>query len=295
MFHQVNDNKTTFYPAMSIIAFNNLCVFIKKHYTVINPSDIKSHFSKTDKPAAIISFDDGHYDIIQNVLPILSKLDLPFNVNIDTEILETGKPQDFVRVYDILNHSKLENYMNPKFMTVPIVIDRTNPMKNENEFTGLLSNLSSQEKREFTDDLLNNANLDANPFSKMLSIQDLKLLKNHNVEFGSHSHTHAILTKSNREQINYELSHSKNVLESNLNIGIKVLAYPNGLYNNEVEQIAKDHGYTIFLQTDDLINKVAINNKSQISFKRVNQYHQTTAEALAHTYGIINTIKKIKG
>ena len=152
-----------------------------------------------------------------------------------------------------------------------------------------------QDKREITNDLLNKANLDVNSFSKMLSIQDIKLLKNHNVEFGSHSHTHAILTKSNRHQIHYELSHSKKVLESTLNTTIQVLAYPNGLYNNEVEQIAKDLGYTIFLQTDDLINKVASNNKSRNSFKRINQYHQTTAEALAHTYGIINTIKKLKG
>jgi peptidoglycan/xylan/chitin deacetylase (PgdA/CDA1 family) len=295
MFHQVNDNKTTYYPAMSISAFKNLCVFIKKNYTVINPSDIKSHFAETDKPAAIISFDDGHYDIIKNTLPILSELELPFNVNIDTEILETGKPQDFVRVYDILNQSKLKSYLNPKFMTAPIVIDGTNPMKIENEFTELLTNLSPKEKREFTNDLLAQANLEVNPFSKMLSIEDVKLLKNHNVEFGSHSHTHAILTKSNLDQIHYELSHSKNVLEGALNTKIEVLAYPNGLYNNEVEEIAKDLGYTIFLQTDDLINTFTPNDKSQNSFKRVNQYHQTAAEALAHTYGITNMIKKIIG
>ena len=85
MFHQVNDKKTTFYPSMSVSAFKDLCYFIKKHYSVINLSDIDAHFSKTNKPAAVFSFDDGHYDIVEYALPILSEFGLPFNINIDTD------------------------------------------------------------------------------------------------------------------------------------------------------------------------------------------------------------------
>ena len=75
------------------------------NYAVIHLSGIDAHFSKSNKPAAIISFDDGHYDILENAYPVLSSLKMPFNINIDTEILETGKAQDYVRVYDILNHT----------------------------------------------------------------------------------------------------------------------------------------------------------------------------------------------
>lgn len=295
MFHQVNDKKTAFYPAMSVAAFKDLCMFIEKNYAVINPSQIKAHFSKSNKPAAIISFDDGHYDIIQHALPILSALKLPFNVNIDTEILDTGRPQDFVRVYDILNHSSLESFKSQKFMDQPIEIDRGNPMKAENEFTEVLSNLSPEQKREFTDELLTQAELDFDPFSKMLSKEDLKELQQYNVEFGSHSHTHAILPKAGPEQIRHELSHSKQVLENTLNSDISVLAYPNGKFNDKVKAMAQDIGYTIFLETDDLINVVSAHNKTQDSYKRINQYHQNMSEALAHTYGIIKMIKKLKG
>ena len=147
MFHQVNDKKSTFYPAMSVTAFKDLCLFVKSNYAVITPSQIEGHFNKSNESAAILSFDDGHYDIIEHALPILSQLDLPFNVNIDTEILETEKPQDFVRVYDILNNTNIEGYINDKFMTSPIKVDRSNPIATENDFTELLSKLSSDQKK----------------------------------------------------------------------------------------------------------------------------------------------------
>jgi peptidoglycan/xylan/chitin deacetylase (PgdA/CDA1 family) len=295
IFHQVNDKKTTFYPAMPVSAFSKLCQFVNNNYEVIPLSEIKSHFNKTNKPAAVISFDDAHYDIVENALPVLKALDLPFIINVDTELLETGKPQDFVRVYDILNHTQIDTYFNPAFMNKPIVIDRLNPINTENEFTELLSNATTQQKRETTDDLALRAGMADKDFSRMMTKRDVELLSRQNVEFGSHSHTHSILTKISPEQIHYELSHSKNILESITNKKIDVLAYPNGIYNDEVEELAQELGYTVFLQSDNEINHVLPNNDPVNSYTRINQYHQTLDEALAHTYGVIKTIKKIIG
>ena len=295
MFHQVNDKKTTFYPAMSVQAFSDLCHFIKSNYEVITFSSIASHFSKSDRPAAIISFDDGHSDIMENALTILSSLEMPFNVNIDTEILETGKPQDFVRVYDILNNSTMESYLNEQYMTHPIAIDRANPMTAENEFTAVLSALTTAQKRAITEDLQRQAGVDDTVFSKMLSKEDVRELSKRNVEFGSHSHTHSILTQIPTEQINDELSRSKNILEGLIARAVKILAYPNGKYNSAIEKIAEDMGYTCLLQTDDEINSIQDTSNKVNSYKRVNQYHQTVNEALAHTYGITRLLSKLKG
>ena len=294
MFHQVNNNKTLYYPAMSTEAFRDLCKYIKQHYEVISISKIKEHFSNSSKPAAIISFDDGHYDIMQNAYPILSELGLPFNINIDTEILETGKPQDYVRVYDILNNSDIEIYQNPKLFNKKIAINRQDPMQTENEFTELLSSLSIKQKRDLTDDLALKAGVDETTYSKMLSIEDIKFLNEQGVEFGSHSHTHPILTEINQEEIYYELKHSKQILENILNKEIKTLAYPNGIYNEETERIATETGYSVLLQTNDEINKIQTISNRVNSYKRVNQYHSNLNEALAHTYGVSKFINKLK-
>ena len=67
MFHQVNNRQTNFYPSMPIDVFRNLCLFFKKHYEIIHISEVEEYFKqKNKKPAAVISFDDGNYDIFQN-------------------------------------------------------------------------------------------------------------------------------------------------------------------------------------------------------------------------------------
>ncbi len=294
MFHRVNDSNHLFYKGMSTKAFKDLCIFVKAHYTVINPSEIEAHFKKTKRPAAIISFDDGHYDIIENAFPILNELNLPFNVNIDTEILETRKPQDFVRIYDVLNNSSIEEYRNLDFMDDYVKIDRNNPSKTEQQFTEILSGLSLKKRRLFTEQFAKHAQMDETKYSKMLSIEDLKILITNNVEVGSHSHSHAILTKIDPDEIQFELEHSKEILENITNNYIRVLAYPNGVYNDEVISIAKNLGYTILLQTDDEINHIKTSYNPSYSYKRINQYHQTASEALAHTYGKTKYFKSIK-
>lgn len=293
MFHRVNDKRSTFYCPMPVKAFKELCEFVKARYEVINISEIQSHFKKTTKPAAIISFDDGHYDIMENAFPILAALELKFNINIDTEVLETGKPQDFVRVYDVLNHTTIQSYKHPELMKQPIIINRLNTIGTEKQFTTLLSGLTAPQKRAVTDDLTAVAGMENKNFAKMLSSNDLKLLSQYGVEFGSHTHTHSFLTKLTAEQIKYELTHSKNILESILQKPVSVLAYPNGKYNAVVESIALQTGYKYLLQTDDAINRVNTNENNN-SYKRVSQYHHSLPEALAHTYGITQMIKKFK-
>lgn len=294
MFHRVNDENHKFYRGMSTKAFKDLCVFVKANYSVINPSEIEDHFKKTKKSAAIISFDDGHHDIMENAFPILNELNLPFNVNIDTEILETRKPQDFVRIYDILNYSSIEEYKNPDFMDELVQIDRDNPTQTEHKFTEILSELPLKQRRIFTEQFAKHAQMDETKYSKMLSIDDLKYLIKNNVEIGSHSHRHAILTKIDSNEIQFELEHSKQILEEVTNHSIRVLAYPNGVFNDEIVSIAKNIGYNILLQTDDEINDIKENNNAVYSYKRINQYHQTASEALAHTYGKTKYFKLIK-
>lgn len=294
LFHQVNNKEQVFYGNVPVTTFRQVCSWVKKNYKVIKLSEITSHFAKSGKPAAIISFDDGHYDIKENALPVLKELGLPFNINIDTEILETGKPQDFVRVYDILNSSNIGSYMNTKYMDTPILIDRANPYTTERAFGELLANVTTAQKREITEDLAKAAAVDDSVFSKMLSVKDLEDLSNEDIEFGSHTHTHSILTKINSDQVESELTHSKAIMERITRKEINIIAFPNGISNSRIQNTANGLGYDILLDVDNKINRIdpKITGKS---YKRINQYHKTFPEALAHIFGVQQFIKKLKG
>lgn len=294
MFHQVNDKKTNFYPAVPVVVFEKICQFLSKHHVVIHISEIENHFKNSNKPAFIISFDDGHFDIIENATPILAKYQLKYNVNIDTEVLETGLPQDYVKIYDILNQVKDESYFDASFMSSAITINRQQPTITEMEFTNILTSLSTENKRKFVINMENALGKDKTVYSKMISKEALKSLKNKNIEFGSHSHTHTLLTTLSDEKVEFELRHSKEILEEILEEKINIMSYPNGEFNEDIEKKAKEIGYTYFLQTADRINTINEQNIKSNSYFRINQYHQTFEEMLGNIYGVHDFLRKLK-
>ena len=292
MYHQVNDQKRKYYPATPIYAFDNMCRFLSKKFRVIHLSQMSSHFKNTSAPAAVISFDDGHRDIIEHVWPIVSKYRLKINVNIDTEILETGKPQDFIRVYDVLNHTKASNYFNPKYLDEPVALNSTDPYTTELKFSQLLSNLGPVERRELSRDVLTKLGDTAFSYSNVLSKKDVRFLSDNGVEIGSHSHTHPLLPSLSQEQLEAELSCSKEILENICKKEINILAFPNGKVNDSVEKTARRLGYQYFLKTEDRINVIEFGNPT--SFYRINICQGSYEENLAQLFGIYQIVRKAK-
>lgn len=297
LFHQVNDKQFKFYPAVPTKVYQSTCLFLKKHYEIIHFSEVEEYYkSNPTKPAAIVTFDDGMYDIIEHVLPFMEQHQLKFNINIDTEILETKLPQDFLRVYDILNHSNsITSYLDDAFSQHPITINYATPIETENEFTAILSSLSREDKRKFTVNMHKKLNMNANSYSRVISQNELKeLSKNKLIEVGSHSHTHSVLTKIKPEEVQFELSHSKQILENILEKTTPIIAYPNGCSNLQIDTIAAELGYNYLLKTDDKTTFITKNfDFKTASYYRINQYHQNTELLLAHTFGIIQKLKKI--
>lgn len=287
MFHKINNNKDVFYQGMPSETFEKLCYYIKKKYTVISLNELKNKdLTNNQKPHAVITFDDGHKEILDIAYPILKRLNLSFNINIDTEILETGEPQDFVKVYDILNKTKCPIKIKlPSFDKIDLT-DKT-PLEIENLFTSLLSEMTRDLRTVFISELIEFTKFKRVDFSSMLSTEDVSYLYKNGVEIGSHSHTHAILPNLSKKEIEYELSHSKEMLKDITKSNISILAFPNGKTNDEIEFISKKLGYTIFLETEDKSNKLySIKSEDVFRLKRINQYHQTLNEALFHTYSI---------
>lgn len=70
-----------------------------------------------------------------------------------------------------------------------------------------------------------------------LTLDELRDLKSHGVEFGGHSCTHKMLTLMNSRKLESEILGSKTILESALNTQVKAFAYPGGHFNRRVLQL----------------------------------------------------------
>jgi len=70
-----------------------------------------------------------------------------------------------------------------------------------------------------------------------------ELSKHPTFDIGSHTVSHALLTRISKDRVWCELADSKRIIEEFLNIPIKHFCYPRGYYDEDVAQLVQDAGY----------------------------------------------------
>lgn len=117
--------------------------------------------------------------------------------------------------------------------------------------------------------------------------QIIKMKESMDVMFGSHSVNHWNLTMLDQNELVYELSDSKRMIEDKLNDKIDLLAYPGGGFNDNVIKIAKEVGYSAAFK--DRIEKDNENN-SQFHIGRIS-IDQSNSE-INSFIGTLNRVEK---
>lgn len=87
---------------------------------------------------------------------------------------------------------------------------------------------------------------------KPLSVNQVKEMKKEGMDFGSHTHTHPILSKISLEEAKKEIHKSKIILENILGDEVKVFAYPQGqinTFNKDIISILKEEKFQMACST----------------------------------------------
>jgi len=88
-------------------------------------------------------------------------------------------------------------------------------------------------------------------YKSFLSWDNIKeMSKNKLISFGSHGCTHAALTSLEKNDIEYELIFSKDEIESKIGKKIDLFAYPYGMVNSGIAEMAKESGYRAAFRVD---------------------------------------------
>lgn len=83
-----------------------------------------------------------------------------------------------------------------------------------------------------------------------LTSKQLKEMEAYGIDIESHTVDHKALKELTKPQQQQELTESKAFLETLLNKKINYIAYPDGSYNKDTVECAKEAGYTMGLTTD---------------------------------------------
>lgn len=98
----------------------------------------------------------------------------------------------------------------------------------------------------------------AYPVKPLLNWGQVREMAKHNIEFGSHTMSHANLEKVGERQLRLEIEDSKKVLEDHLGMPVTQFAYPYGSYNQTCRDLVETVGYKLACTTRPGFNNEAV-------------------------------------
>lgn len=254
--------------------------FLKKHFDVINFAELSKRLADHKKLTGrelLITFDDGFSDNYSNAFPILKAENVPATFYISTDYI--GVTQTFwfnEIVHSIKTAEQLsftlgdEQYdfeptASNREKVIQLVLDKLKQVSNQKR----LSTIESLYK-----DL--NFNTDNTPASELpMTWDNVVEMSGNNMEIGSHSVSHPILSKLDASELEHEIKHSKQHIESMTNKPCLSIAYPVGgedAFTDNVESQSKIAGYEFGLSYISGINDVEALDMHSLKRMHVERY-----------------------
>jgi len=274
-FHRIGDsNKTPFDPCVfscDVEDFEKHITFINKHFKIVSTQDVCQLVgAKTpiNEHLALITFDDGYIDNYQLAYPILKRKNIPAIFFITTSLTDT---QTIPWWDEIAWHAKQMPNTNlsltgwPNSIMIGESLSRndirqilyyvkTSKLKVKQQLDELRAISKHEYKKECQTRLF-------------MNWSELNEMQKNGMEIGAHSHSHEIFAKLNEEELQYELSHSKRLLEDNLNMKVTALSYPVGnvdTYHKRMFSEISRQGYKLAFTFCPVINKNITGEKFEL-------------------------------
>lgn len=295
-FHRVSDKDDIMFPPLKLIVFEQLLDYIKKNFTVLHLHDLE-YYKKSDKPALIITFDDGYKDFIENALTVLVKRNFPAVHNVVVNSVETGEPIWTESLNNIINKLfKRKQYVQICFnqKIYKILPNKKETFKNGINLYNELLNTGINERNNFINYLKSKYDIDES-LVELMDWIDVIECSNNNIKIGSHTYFHNSLPAiKNQKSLQLEIYKSKLILEEKLKTKIDTIAYPNGQYNEDIIKLSVKAGYKYLLTTNEAFWDLATNRFKSMLFPRISINHNNCYENIFKIYNFHNIVKLYK-
>jgi peptidoglycan/xylan/chitin deacetylase (PgdA/CDA1 family) len=237
-------------------------------YSIVSLDEMTARFQSGEGCGkfAAITFDDGYSDVYHHAYPLLKRKGIPAAFFVVTDLIGTGRPQVFDRLYSVLQllqqrrislastvsraleqacactdaPEKLCSVRNEPFSLMTLVLNSFPQEQVEAAMAMLVKEVGFEEHR-LAD-------------MKPLSWEMVETMHRGGMTIGSHTKSHLLLTSEALETVRKELIESKQALESRLHSPVYHFAYPDGRFNaatvRAVEQAGYRFGYGICYSRD---------------------------------------------
>ena len=228
--------------------------YLAEHYNIISILDILDAITNGNNlpyRAALISFDDGYYDLLKYAWPTLQKLKLPAVIFVASDyasnpervfwwdrianaILNTERKTLDISPFDI----RLAENHHDRYVVVKKV-------------QAFLKNLKNDESKDLVEEICQFLGEKNSPQQVSLDWEQLRRLNQGGIVIGAHSQSHPLLTQIPLDDAKSEILGSQDDLKHEIGNTHPIFCYPNGNYNEDIITILRANGFTIAFTTDD--------------------------------------------
>ena len=261
MYHEVLPDEIDL-PVWTVVARSNFqrqMRYLRRHYDVISMSEaIERVYSNTyapasNRPFAVVTFDDGYLGNLSCAMPILQLLELPFTVFVATGKVAAGG----LHWYDkVILHLLSQRHCVAVFETSlgqivyqPVRLGAARRWQRINAVLDQLKSLPESEREELVDHLP--ARRERSPL-RMLSPAELgRLAKSPYSDIGCHTHGHELLDQIPRDTARESIISSRHFISDCIGRRPAHFSYPNGNFNPSVQALVQELGFASAVTTED--------------------------------------------
>ena len=294
MYHGVTDRHI---PQGSVENYDGKHVFVQtfekqlqlfiERYTFISLEQLMDYFTKKKalpKNPVLITFDDGYKNNYHIAVPILRKFNIPAAIFICPGLVGKKAPNwpDLIE-YAVVSHPL------PRMEFIDqgnkYVFDTSTPEKKISSITALkntLFRLSAASRTKIIKQIFENYKIKKEYGGNytLMNWNEIKELNRQNISVGSHTINHPILTSETPLQALWQLAESKKMIEVNIGKNVLSFAYPNGVFNENVQKLVKKAGYLCAFTTQwgknthntnpHLLKRIPITNNNSLDIFALN-------------------------
>lgn len=254
-FHRVDDTHATAYEALSPYLFEDLVIWLKRHFRLVLFRDL-ADLAVSGKPPMILSFDDGYMDFVETVVPILERHGVAANQNIVAACVETGLPPANVLVQDFIRQAPANLLQEIRFPGLARGADPERRQSSGERVSAALKNRPIVEQRAILATLMPHfERFDGFRPTRVMSAADIRTVMGVH-EIGAHSFEHATMTVESDAYLSEDLKQCRVWFAQRLDISPTIYAFPNGAARPEHAEAASGRGFRHVLWVGERFSRV---------------------------------------
>ena len=218
--------------------FRSLAQYVARNYAAVDVLQVQPG-AASGRLRVAFTFDDGWRDNFESALPVLKEFGIPATVFLCTGLMGRNTPFWPEQVRGTLCASLRRSYGKRADRLIEALIEslKYGPAEARESHLELLLLQTGGEPAAFYE-------CDAT-----LAWEQIVEMRRQGIQFGSHSHTHQILTSVRLDSARTEASQSKLAIEDALQEPCNSFAYPNGNCSPEIRALISEAGYSLAFTT----------------------------------------------